>query len=119
MSANIAQNTWKSRPFAVLTVAAILMAAATAPAAGQTAGDILTKTTADHRVGYISGVVEGLAFARYLRDKPDTSGMKCIYDWYLKGGDAVWTKILAWLQRHPDKRVGVLVHVLVKRECGD
>lgn len=54
-------------------------------AGAQTAGDILEKTSPDHQLGYINGVVEGLAYARFLRDRPNETGMRCIYDWYLNG----------------------------------
>lgn len=58
-----------------------------------------------------------LAYSRYLRDKPDQSGMKCISAWYAKA-DSV-DKIWQWFARHPDKPAGVLLHVLIKKECGE
>ena len=88
-------------------------------AGAQTAGDILEKTSPEHQVGYINGVVEGLAYARFLRDHPDETGMRCIYDWYLKGDGRNQKRIIAWLERHSEQRVGVLMHVLIRQECGD
>lgn len=79
----------------------------------------MNKMGPEQRIGYINGVIEGLAFSRWLRDKPDTRGMKCIYDWYYRAPDKNWEKIAAWLNRHPDKPVGGLLHVLIKGECGE
>ena len=80
------------------------------------AGFVLNKMNADEQVSYVAGVVEGLAYSRYLRDKPDQSGMKCVYDWYAR--ESVTRQVDQWFKRHPDKPVGVLLNVLIKKECG-
>ena len=82
------------------------------------AGAILNDMDAKQRYGYVSGVVEGLAYSRFLRDKPSETGMKCIYDWYYKDGAKQWTRIESWFRRHPDKPAGVLLYVLIKKDCG-
>ena len=83
------------------------------------AGFLLKKMNSDQQVSYITGVVEGLAYSRYLREKPSQKGMKCIYSWYAEG-DRVkkWKRIDAWFSRHPDKPIGVLLYVLIKKKCG-
>lgn len=80
------------------------------------AGFVLNKMNTDQRVSFITGAVEGLAYSRYLRDKPDQSGMQCISAWYAKSNslDNIWQ----WFARHPDKPAGVLLYVLIKKECG-
>ena len=83
------------------------------------AGFVLNKMDDKQRYGFVSGVVEGLAYARFLRDRPHEEGMICITDWYYGGGVEVWKKIERWLARHPDKPVGVLLYVLVKKKCGE
>lgn len=85
----------------------------------QSAGDVLNKMNSDQRFGYIGGVVEGLATARWLKDKPDQTGMQCIYNWYLSDDKKQFNTMMTWLERHPDKPVGTLIHVLIKRECGE
>ena len=100
-------------------VGAVLALIAANDAGAQSAGDILENTSPQHRIGYVNGVIEGLAFARYLRDRPDTTGMKCIYNWHLKGEGSNWNRIVAWLEQHPEQRVGALIYVLVKQECGE
>ena len=83
------------------------------------AGFVLNEMNADQRTGYLFGVVEGLAYARFLRDKPDQTGMNCIYDWYHgAGSDKRQAKAKALMRRHADKPVGPLLYVLMKKECG-
>ncbi len=84
-----------------------------------TADDVLNKMNADQRFGYISGVVEGLAYSRWVADKPDDTGMTCIYDWYYQGEEARSNQVDGWLRRHLDKPVGALLYVLIKKECGE
>jgi len=84
------------------------------------AGFVMNKMNADQQVSYIAGVVEGLAYSRYLRDKPSQEGMNCVYKWYANntGGAKKRQKMETWLGRYPDKPVGVLLHVLIKKDCG-
>ncbi len=84
------------------------------------AGFVMNKMNMDQQVSYIAGVVEGLAYSRYLRDKPNQEGMNCVYKWYANntGGAIKRQKMETWLGRHPDKPVGVLLHVLIKKDCG-
>lgn len=98
--------------------AALAMALVPQNALAIDANDVLTKMSRDHRIGYINGVVEGLTFARWLKDRPDTTGVKCIHNWYY-GDPAKSGKVtLQWLERNPDKTVGLLMHALIKKECG-
>jgi len=88
-------------------------------ATAQSASDVLTKMKPEETTSYLAGVVEGLAAARWIKDKPDNIGMKCIYDWYYRGEtEARFNRVRAWLERHPDKPVGTLMYVLIKKECG-
>ena len=85
----------------------------------QSARDVLTKMSTPESTSYIAGVVEGLAFARWIQDKPDKTGMSCIYDWYYgPDKEARFNRVRTWLERHPDKGVGPLMYVLIKKECG-
>lgn len=86
-------------------------------AAAQTADDVLTRMTDDERFAYISGVIEGLAAARWAAERPDSSGMTCIYDWYFGENDEVHLTTTEWLARNRDQRVGLLMYVLTQREC--
>lgn len=83
----------------------------------QTAGDVLNRMTDDERFAYVTGVIEGLAAARWAAEQPDSSGMACIYDWYFADNDEKRLLILTWLENNPEQRVGFLMHVLTQREC--
>ncbi|WP_306258407.1 hypothetical protein [Pararhizobium sp. IMCC21322] len=82
------------------------------------AGFVLHKMAVAEQFAYVSGVVEGLAYARFLRDKPNEDGMKCIYDWYYADSDRQWARIETVFGAHLEKPVGVLLHVLIKKKCG-
>ncbi len=83
----------------------------------QTAGDLLNKMNADQQSSYVAGVIEGLAYSRFLQDKPDETGMQCIYSWYHNGKVEKWKQMQQWFAKHSDKPVGLLLHVLIKKEC--
>ncbi|MCV6600055.1 MAG: hypothetical protein OIF54_00540 [Cohaesibacter sp.] len=88
------------------------------PAHALTGNDVLHKMKAVERHAFLSGLVEGLGYARFLRDKRDNSGSKCIYDWYFKDKETNRPKIQKWFERHPDKPASTLLYVLLKRDCG-
>ncbi len=97
-----------------------MIAGNAASAESLNAGFVLNKMNGDQQVSYIAGVIEGLAYSRYLNDKPSEVGMQCVYDWYAKNtGSARKRKTMtAFFKRHADKPVGVLLHVLIKKQCG-
>ena len=89
------------------------------PAIAQTADEVLNEMEPVRRTGYIAGMIEGLAIARWMKDKPDKTGMKCIYDWYYNGDTKKnFNRITQWFERHPDKPPGALLYVLIKKDCG-
>lgn len=86
-----------------------------------TAEEVIKIMSVDERQAYISGIVGGLAFSRYLRDKPNVDGMNCVYDWHYRNEDPEKksNRIYEWLSRNPDKPVEALLHILKKKECGE
>ncbi len=106
----------------ILATAAMLSLGKTAAQAETLDAEfVLNKLTAEQRGSYLAGVVEGLAFSRFLQDRPDESGMTCIYDWQSSNlADAgKLEQVHAWLARHSDKTVGVLLYTLIKKDCGE
>ena len=102
----------------ILTAAAFLSSGR--EAAALTADDVLNRMNADQQASYINGVVEGLATARWLADRPDTTGANCIYDWYYQTPfEPVWNLVVQWFERHSDQQVGILMQILINRECGE
>ncbi len=84
-----------------------------------TADDVLNKMNTDQQAGYFSGFVDGLAQARWIKDKPDQAGMNCIYNWYYKGGKPQQRRIQTWLGKHLNRQANGLLYVLIKRDCGE
>ncbi len=83
------------------------------------AGAVMGNMNSDQRIGYVSGVIEGMAYSRFVRDKPSETGMKCIYDWYYKDNAKRWKKTLFPIfEKHKDKPVSVILYVLTKKSCG-
>lgn len=82
----------------------------------------MQKMKSEERFPYIAGVVEGLAYARYLRDGKQPAGMTCIYDWFYKGKDGKSsddniTTIYAAFGRYPDYPPAAIVEVLLDKAC--
>ena len=113
-----AKLTSSSSFFAMILTAALSLSFARETAA-LPAEDILNNMSQDQRHGYISGIVDGLAYARWLAQRPDETGMQYIYNWYYDGGTEKWALITQWLERHLDKQVDALMYVLIKKECGE
>lgn len=88
------------------------------PAHAINGGDVIHKMSPEARVSYITGLVEAFGYARFRKDKPSQDGMKCIIDWYYKGGDATKLQIKTWFDKHADKPASVLLFTLIKRKCG-
>lgn len=91
---------------------------AASPATAQNAGDVLNQMEPREQASYIAGVIEGLAFSRFLNERPETAGMQCIYDWYYESETDRWGMIEQWLARHPERPAGAMLHVLIGRDCG-
>ena len=95
-----------------------LFSSATVAADGDpfVARHVLTEFSSREQVTYFAGVVEGLAYARYLADGKTTDGMSCVYDWFWKD-TAILEEIHAALARRPDFPPGPLIGVLVDEAC--
>ena len=109
-----------------LTAALILSGAAVreALATDFTADVVMEKMDANDRYPYISGIVEGLAYARFQHDnehlegdKKTTVGMKCIYDWFYEKQHALDLIYLAF-GKYPTYTPGAIISNLIKQDCG-
>lgn len=89
-------------------------------AAALTAKEVAENMSAKEQNAYISGVVEGLAFARWLADGRDDTGMQCIWNWYLHSDQRErFNAQMDWFERHPDQQVSTLMYALIREECGE
>lgn len=103
---------------AIMLVAAAFLSSGK-EAAALTADYVQNEMPSDQRSGYLSGMVDGLAYARWLSDRPNETGMQCIYSWFYDGGIERQRQINEWFERHSDKPVDALLYVLMKRDCGE
>ena len=92
-------------------------------AAGLTAGDLLKQMQSKDLVYYVSGMVEGFAYARFRKDtiaagEKVESGMQCIRDWYLNTPRIILTIEDAFRQ-YADHQPSVILAALIKKECGE
>lgn len=83
------------------------------------AGFVLNEMNNDQQVSYVEGIIDGLAYARFLRDRPDQSGYKCIINWHQTEPRKKWRLTREWLKRHPDKPTPVLIYQMTKKVCGE
>lgn len=104
-----ARNTLLSMPLA--------LAPAMANAQDFTAGVVVTKMAEADRYPFMAGIIEGLAYARYKKDGDQTSGMKCIYDWFYETKSRP-QEVLDTFKRFPDYTAGAVLAAMTERECG-
>jgi len=88
-----------------------------------TAGVVAGKMNSQQKYAYLAGIVEGLAYARFIKDNKREDGMKCIYEWFYGAGadDSVRTTTKAYeaFEKYPDYPPGVIVWTLLKKQCGE
>jgi len=98
------------------------IALALPPAAqGQTtmnAGVIMEKMPPNERLPFVAGIVEGLAYARYLRDDKQVKGINCIYAWFYDKKDRI-QDIYQAFNRFKEHMPGAIVATMVAKECGN
>ena len=92
---------------------------ASASASGQelTTGVIMDRMGNNERFHYIAGIVEGLAYARYINDGQETGGMACINNWFY-GQDGAIEQVYQAFGEFPDYPPGAVMSVLLGQVCG-
>lgn len=108
----------KFKPLFAILVAIMINGINAEEAAALTANDVLNNMSSKEQTSYVAGVVGGLAQARWVSDKPDQTGMRCINEWFYNGQEKKWNQIDAWFSKHLDKPANALLYILIKKECG-
>lgn len=80
-----------------------------------TTGVIMREMTPDQRFIYVSGIVEGLAYARFAADGQKMDGMNCIYDWFYQ--EPTMGKIEQMFTQFNDYTPGPVVAAMLEGEC--
>lgn len=109
----------KYQQLSIIILSMFLGVAESARAENLDAEFVLNGIAPEKRYVYVAGMIEGLAYSRFLRDRPNEGGMICIRGWLDNNAEENWEKIRFFFQRHPDKPPAVLLHVLIKKDCGE
>ena len=96
---------------------AVLFGSAPARAERLNAGFVALDMDADDRFSFVSGMVQGLAFAKLRSDQGDTRGADCIYGWFYDE-DGTMDTILAAFAKFQDRDPAVVLSALIQRRCG-
>ncbi len=112
----LTDNYWKYIRNAALALP-LLAIPMRAEAADFTAGVVVTKMAEADRYPFMSGIIEGLAYARYKKDGDRTEGMKCIYDWFYENKNRP-QEILDTFGRFSDYMAGAVMAAMIEKECG-
>jgi hypothetical protein len=116
---NIAKLTTYS-PLSAMILASVAFLADGKDAAALTARDLMENMTSDAQFAHISGVVDGLAFARWLADDRYDTGMQCVLDWFYQSDQRErFNARMDWFEQHPDQQVSTLMYALIREECGE
>ena len=81
-----------------------------------TTGVVMERMDNTERFAYIAGLVEGLAYARYVRDGQQTEGMACINNWFYRREGAV-DQVYVAFGEFPDYPPGAVMSVLLDQVC--
>jgi hypothetical protein len=79
---------------------------------------VMTKMGSDERFGFITGLVEGLAYARYLADGNKPDGMKCIQSWFYDGSKESLSTIYDAFDKYPEHAPANIIAALARKQCG-
>lgn len=71
---------------------------------------------AGDRYPYVMGIVEGISFARYIRDGKKVEGMRCIYEWAMREGTVA--KVYEAFEAFPDYAPAAVLTSMAEKECG-
>lgn len=82
------------------------------------ADKVMNKMSNAERMGYLAGVVEGLAIARYNKDGKKSDGMNCIYSWFYEDKTTL-PDIFVAFDKYPTYPPGSIMDVLVRQKCGE
>jgi hypothetical protein len=81
-----------------------------------TAKVVSEKMSPDEYTAYVYGIVEGLAYARYIKDGKKSESRSCIRSW-LRDKES-FNKIDAAFRRYPDSTPADIIGTLIAVKCG-
>ncbi|OXT01646.1 hypothetical protein B7H23_01350 [Notoacmeibacter marinus] len=80
---------------------------------------VLNEMESKQQYAFVQGILLGLAYARFLADKPDETAMTCIQNWLNTDTEQRWRLIRNSFEKFGDKPPAVILHLLTNKECGE
>lgn len=102
----------------VVAMALFGFTASQAHAEGFNTGYILDEMPEKERIVHIDGVVRGIAFTHFFQNNKDETGFNCVSNYALTGSDTNWTDMIEFLAKYPDKPLGGVMFIYLRKKCG-
>lgn len=84
-----------------------------------TARSVLEKFNTTELNAYLTGLVQGFAHARYIKDGENADGgMACIYSWFFND-DQSMVQIIQAFRRYGDNSPNAVMAAMLKQQCGE
>ncbi|MCR9196588.1 MAG: hypothetical protein NXH88_17755 [Hyphomonas sp.] len=97
-------------------VALVALSLSAAPAAALTGEDVMEKMGKDERNGYLAGAVEMAAFMNHADGRRERA--QCVLDLFF-GDDADPLLFDKTLSEFKDRQAMPVIHLVIRRECGE
>ena len=107
------------KPLALAAIAGVFMWPSVLRGESISARWVVTELDPAQRYLYALAVIETLAYARYLRDRPSRRGTDCITDWFQREINiSFWPQLHKKIRKYPDQPMSVLVYMISIDHCG-
>ena len=80
-------------------------------------GYVFNKLPKEQGLAHVDGVVRGIAYSHYFKSNKDQTGFECVLDYALAGDDNKWENMIEFAQGHPDKALGGVLFVYLRKKC--
>ena len=77
---------------------------------------VLGSMASSEHFPFVAGIIEGIAYHRYVSGNKDAAGMNCIYDWFYKN-DKTIAAIYVALAEYPEHPPAAVVAALANKNC--
>lgn len=81
-------------------------------------GYVLNKMPKREGTVHIDGTVRGIAYAHYYNNNKDQTGFECINNHAAGGDDDAWQRMINFLWKYPDKPLGGVLYIYLRKKCG-
>lgn len=107
----------RGKGFGALVLAGVMTMSNPASAERLDAGFVALEMEASDRFSFVSGIIEGLAFAATIKDQNEFVQANCIYGWFYEE-DGTFDTIMAAFAKFQDRQPAMILNALIQRRCG-